>query len=186
MEEDVCVGSLRSIADVDVLQCLEHPAVQPHLRTFGGHAQAAGCTIATEEFERVAVGLSQAMTDAGMTETTLVPLLMLDAELKKSALSLELGKRLSSLEPFGAKNEEPVFLLKDQECTVPRVVGTDGRHLQCRIGGTKAIGFGLGEFAETIASGERIDVACKINVSTWNGREELQYVIRDFRRGSKI
>ncbi len=181
IEGDTCVGSIRGIPSLDVTECLEHPAVRPHLFSYGGHAQAAGCTLSKSAFDALAAGLHQAMLDRGMNEETLVPTLFLDGELPEQGAGMDLARQLSLLEPFGKQNEEPVFLLRDRQLTNARAVGTGARHLQCRIAGAKAIGFGLGRFVEELSPSAPLDVACRLAVSTWKGREQLEYQIQDIR-----
>jgi hypothetical protein len=60
-------------------------------------------------------------------------------------------------------------------------VGTDGKHLQCRINDVKAIGFGLGHLSDALSQGN-LDVACSIGLDTWNGREEAQVFLKDLRK----
>jgi len=195
---DACVGSIRGIPSLDIMECLEHPAVRPHLFSYGGHAQAAGCTLSLSAFDALAAGLWRAMLDRGMNEETLVPTLFLDGELPEQGVGMDFARHLSLLEPFGKQNEEPVFLFRNRCLTDARAVGAEARHLQCRIGGVKAIGFGLGRFAQEVSSSVppfdsasldcargrqgRLDIACKITVSTWKGREELEYQIQDIRK----
>lgn len=181
IEENTCVASIRGIPAVDVMECLEHPDVRPHLRSYGGHAQAAGCTVMESAFPALAEGLNRAMVDAGINESALIPTIMIDGEISFTGLDAELVKRLKNLEPFGKQNEEPVFLIRGQRLTDTRSVGAESRHLQCRVGGTKAIGFGLGKYIGEVSAEAPVDIACKLNISTWNGREELEYQIQDIR-----
>jgi len=200
IEGDTCVGSIRGIPSLDIMECLEHPAVRPHLFSYGGHTQAAGCTLSKSAFDALAAGLWRAMLDRGMNEETLVPTLFLDGELPEQGVGMDFARHLSLLEPFGKQNEEPIFLLRNRRLTDVRAVGArpngssgqaealvrtghpGGRHLQCRIGGVKAIGFGLGRFAQEVSSSTPLDIVCKVAVSTWNGREQLEYQIQDIRK----
>ena len=102
---------------------------------------------------------------------------MIDAELSPNDLSLDLVRSISQLEPFGAGNPEPKFLLRSQEMQSLRQVGTEGAHLQCKMGSFKAIGFGLGELCDRLP--DRCDVVCRLGVDTWNGQERVQLFIED-------
>ncbi len=181
IENGLCTGSLRSIPGVDVLSCLEHPSVQRHLIRYGGHAQAAGCTIAQEHFSEVSAGLITAMNALDIHEDLLTPSLSIEAEVPGSEVKMTLAKHLLSLEPFGAQNPEPLFLLSRQRLLDARAVGAEGRHLQCRVGPIKAIGFGLGHLAGELSSSVAHDVACSVSINAWNGREEVQLVVKDVR-----
>ncbi len=174
------VGSIRSPEGLDVLECLEHPSVRPFLLTYGGHAQAAGCTFLAADAVRLRDALSAALAERGIDAESLTPVLTIDAELPPSEVNANFVRGLSSLEPFGAGNDEPVFLLKAQTIADLRAVGSDASHLQCRIGQIKAIGFGLGAHAGKLGS-ERVDVACRVGMNAWNGKESVQLMIEDIR-----
>ena len=177
---DQAVASIRSPEGIDAVECLEHSAVKPLLRSYGGHAQAAGCSFAASDVKRLTEGLNRALSERGITADTLVPALHIDAELPHAGPDDRFVRGLKSLEPFGAGNDDPMFLLRAQMVSDVRAIGSDGTHLQCRIGRTRAIGFGLGALASSIGQ-QRIDVACRLGMNTWNGRETLQLFVEDLR-----
>ncbi len=180
---DICTGSLRSIPQFNIMDALTHPTVKPLLLTFGGHAQAAGCTFALKDLDTLRAALNAVMIDAGFTSDTLIPVLEIDAPVTTDHLSHHFIKSLSNLEPYGQANAEPLFLLRNQTITGLRCIGTDGRHLQCRIGQTKAIAFNFGGHEPSLSSqpDQTYDIACRFTLNKWNGREDLQIVIEDIR-----
>ncbi len=184
VRENLCVASLRSIPKIDVVSCLEHPAVRPHLLTFGGHAQAAGCSFLLENAEKIQAGLSQAVTDLGHTSETLLPELTIDRELNSAHASLALAKKLQSLAPFGQANTEPLFIMKNLRITNLRAIGSESTHLQMTLGTHRAIAFNFGSHFEKLAVGSCVDVACSLSVNVWNGRESLQLMIKDIRKSN--
>ncbi len=179
---ETAVGSLRSPEQIDVMKCLEHPLVKPLLLTFGGHAQAAGCTVRAADIPRLREALSLALREQLGPDEELLPTLSIDAELPSKSVTMRLAKELLSLSPFGTGNEEPTFLLRRQCLTDLRVVGAEGTHLQCRIGDIKCIGFRLGAFIDHLGGEQYVDVACRIGINEWQGRESVQVVIEDIRR----
>jgi len=64
-----------------------------------------------------------------------------------------------------------------------RQVGAGGRHLQCSIGGIKAIGFGLGDLAQRLP--DRCDVVCTLEIDSWNGYEKAQLMLIDIAESQK-
>ncbi len=178
--ENLCTASLRSVPGIDVTAILGASDVSRFLLTWGGHSQAAGCTFAPEHFESIRDALEEELRRNGITEDDLCPTLSLDAEVSVKDLNEDVLRSLASLEPFGHGNEEPVFLLRNGTMTDARTVGGTGEHLQCRIGGVKGIAFRLGHLLERCAEGT-LDIACRLQANTWNGRSELQLVIVDIR-----
>ncbi len=177
----LCTASLRSIPEVHVTDLLSMPGVRESMLSFGGHAQAAGCTFNAGAFEHIARALSASMREAGHNLDTLSPRLRIDAELALTDVLPSFVESLQRLEPFGMGNAQPVFVLKGQSVEWVRTVGADNRHLQCRVGGKKAVGFGLGEHAATLAGKEWWDIACTLDMQEWNGKREVQMVIKDIR-----
>ncbi|HBU09966.1 MAG TPA: single-stranded-DNA-specific exonuclease RecJ [Candidatus Peribacter riflensis] len=171
-----CTASLRSTRAYHVTQGLER--VSDLLLSFGGHAQAAGCTFKVKHFDELQRRLCEDIA-ARTTQDDLLPALELDAVLSPRDLSLSLCEQLHHLEPFGQGNPEPLFLLDHVTMEQVRRVGNEGAHLQARIGGHKVIGFRLGHLFEKTSG--PLDIVCKIGIDTWNGRRAVQILIEDLR-----
>jgi single-stranded-DNA-specific exonuclease len=174
--DGVCTSSLRGIPGHDIAGALRTHA---HLFTaFGGHAQAGGCSF--EEANLPAV--KQALHDdvlAYVRPEALRPSLALDLSLPASSATIALADALAALEPFGAENREPLFLVENVVLTGVRTVGADNRHLQARMGQTGIIAFGLGHLAATLAG--PVDLACRVTANEWNGTRKAQLSVVDIR-----
>lgn len=175
-DDGMHTASLRGIPGHDIAAALRANA--PLFTTFGGHAQAGGCSFARENAEAVARALREDVL-AYVREDALRPTLAIDMELPVADATLGLVAALARLEPFGEGNREPVFLLRDVTLTGARTVGTDNRHLQARMGQVGVIGFGLGHLAESLR--EPVDLACRVTANEWNGRRNVQLSVVDLR-----
>ena len=166
--------SLRSPSSYHIAEALSRCGA--FLTSFGGHREAGGCTLRGDQW---ALFQSALLQDIALQckDVDFAPTMMIDAELSPNDLSLDLVRSISQLEPFGAGNPEPKFLLRSQEMQSLRQVGTEGAHLQCKMGSFKAIGFGLGELCDRLP--DRCDVVCRLGVDTWNGQERVQLFIED-------
>ncbi len=182
---DMAVASVRSIPQIDVMDILSDPSVQKILKTFGGHAQAAGCTFAVKDADMLRIALNQALLQRGFTTDQMLPTLELDAEILHRHVTVDTGRTLASLAPFGSGNDEPLFLLPKQTLTSIRTVGADGSHLQATVNGVRSIGFRLGALIEHLTEDTPVDLACKIGINSWNGRESVQLVIEDIRNSGQ-
>ncbi|MEQ1849634.1 MAG: DHH family phosphoesterase [Candidatus Peribacteraceae bacterium] len=172
-------ASLRSVPTVDCMTCLMDPEVRSLLLTYGGHAQAAGCTFLSSNFEMLSKELCRVVSS--LTDpATLVPTRFVDAILTDQP-TLSFVHALSALAPFGQGNEEPLFLGQSQLLGNLRAVGTDSAHLQCTIGGTKAIGFRLGSLLPYLSPERTYDCLYRVSVNTWNGRDSVQFILEDIR-----
>jgi single-stranded-DNA-specific exonuclease len=172
----ICTASLRSIPGYDVTSALSRCA--DLLTTYGGHAQAAGCSLPFSQWEELSRRLNADLAER-LQPDELLPTILLDAEISHASVRLQLCESLLTLEPFGHHNQRPVFLLSGMTLSNTRLVGGDGKHLQCTIGNIKAIGFGLGHVLKD--AGGQVDIACSLEIDRWNGFARPQAVIKDIR-----
>ncbi len=179
---DKAVASIRSIPEIDIMECLSNPSVSSLLTTFGGHSQAAGCTFDPKHIGALQQALTSLLSARGFRADFMKPTLDIDASLNPSSVTLSFAKTIESLSPFGQGNDEPVFMLPSLTLSDFRVVGTDGSHLQLRVEGVKAIGFRLGNILEFLNDRELFDVAARIGVNVWNGKESVQLIVEDVRK----
>jgi len=129
--EGELTGSARSGPGVHIRDLLEsvattHPGL---LRRFGGHAMAAGLTLAEKDFvvfaDAAARQLRQLYPQADFSGVILT-----DGELPSSALNLEFARLLREAGPWGAGFSEPTFH-GEFEIVEQRKVGD--RHLKMKV-----------------------------------------------------
>lgn len=171
-------GSGRSIAGFHLHEALT--ACAEHLVKFGGHKHAAGLAIAEETLEAFVERFDK-IADGLLTPEDLIPVLLIDAELKAEDLTLDLVSELERMKPFGMGNPEPVFLLQDVEVLESRIVKDTHLKLRLQVEAKKfeAIAFSM---AGRVSVGERIDLAFSPAINNWNGRSSLQLTVKDLRR----
>jgi single-stranded-DNA-specific exonuclease len=171
-----CSASLRSTGAYNIVEGLERASAL--LTTYGGHAQAAGCTFPLSALPLLTRMLTEDIASrVGPDE--LVPTLTVDGVLDPVHVSLPLCRSLAELGPFGHSNGEPLLLLQGVTLRGVRCVGGDGQHLQAMLGTSKVIGFHLGAHAGLAAS--PMDLLCRVGIDTWNGRMSSQLSIADIR-----
>lgn len=173
-------GSARSIPGLhirDVLASLDarNPGL---LQKFGGHAMAAGMTIATDSFQQFAEAFD-ATVRSTITEDALEATITTDGPLGLDELTLETAYTLKRSGPWGQHFPEPVF---DGEFEVinQRIVGE--RHLKLvlrpRHGGDilDGIAFNTGaEVPDFTLTGARL--VYKPDANTFRGRTQLQLLV---------
>lgn len=115
----------------------------------------------------------------------LEPRLSIDCVLDPADATLASLDAISGLAPFGPGNERPRFLLADCCVASVRLVGRDGRHLKLVVdtgrGLAEAVLWRRGELAGAVATGDRIDLACKLERNDFRGANRLQLVVDDLR-----
>ena len=88
------------------------------------------------------------------------------------------------MSPFGVGNPKPLFKTEGVEVTAaPRVM--QNRHLKLFVRKQgrvfEALGWGKADWAESIALGERVDLAFSLQVSEYLGEERLSLILEDIR-----
>ncbi|MEX2454133.1 MAG: single-stranded-DNA-specific exonuclease RecJ [Rhodospirillaceae bacterium] len=155
----------------------------------GGHAMAAGFTVAEDRLEAFRDFLSQHI-DGQLDGARLAPEIGIDGALSPEGATVDLITLLDGAGPYGAGNPRPRFVLPGVTPIRADIVGTD--HVRCFLaapeGGTrlKAIAFRtagtpVGE-ALLNARGGVLHVAGHLAVDTWQGRRNPQFVIEDAAR----
>ena len=152
----------------------------------GGHAMAAGFTVAAEKLGGLREFLAARLGD-GLDPETLVPELAIDGALSLAAAQPELMRHIEKLAPFGAANPAPRFMFASVRVAYAEPVGNG--HLRCELADPldstrlPAIAFRaadgpLGRFlAET--RGAAIHVVGHLRRDAWRGGEAVQLVIDD-------
>ena len=179
-------GSGRSIAGLPLGPAVIAARQAGLLINGGGHAMAAGFTVAAERLDALREFLVERLGD-GLDRGRLVPELRVDAALSLGAAQAELISHIEQLAPFGAGNPEPRFVLPAVRVVHTEAVGNG--HLRCTLANPldtarlraiafRTVGTPLGQFlAET--RGAAVHVAGHLRRDTWRGGDAVQLLIDD-------
>ena len=179
-------GSGRSVAGLALGPAVIAARQAGLLINGGGHAMAAGLTVAADKLDALREFLTERLGD-GLDRETLVPVLAIDGALSVAAAQSELICQIERLAPFGAANPEPRFVFPAVRVVHAEMVGSG--HLRCTLADPldrarlPAIAFRaaespLGRFlAET--RGAAIHVAGRLRHDSWRGGDAVQLTIDD-------
>lgn len=172
-------GSARSIRGLHLFQALQECAGE--LEGFGGHAFAAGLSIASPRIEAFVSRFEQAAANS-LSAEDLIPQLHFDQEVEIEELSLPLFEELQHLGPFGAGNPEPVLLLRDLRAQQLSPCGANHLRFSVRQGGytLPCIAFDPPAHWGDLLSAE-FDLLVSMQRNEWKGRASLQLRVRDIR-----
>jgi single-stranded-DNA-specific exonuclease len=185
---DPAAGSGRSIAGFALHEALA--ACSSVLHQHGGHAAAAGFRVSVAQVDRLREMFCE-YTSAHFPTGVPRPTISLDAEVPLSALTFGLMNEIGRLEPFGASNPQPRFLVGGLEIVgEPRRIGNGERHLSFRVkqyGDTiRAVAFGMAErLDELMSAGGKCSVVFTPRINEWNGRRSVEIEVADFQAGSQ-
>ena len=177
-------GSARSVPGFNLHAALESCA--EHLLTHGGHAAAAGLTIAPENLEAFRndfceVAAGQIADDGRVGE------LFIDAEAPLSVFSERIVRQIEQLAPFGQSNHRPLLCATGVTLAEPaKLLGSSGRHLAARLKQhavtMRAVAFGCGErIAELTPQAGPLEVAFRPMINTFKGRSSVELQLVNWR-----
>jgi single-stranded-DNA-specific exonuclease len=176
------VGSARSIPGFHLLAALESTAGV--FERYGGHAQAAGFTIARERVPELEARFED-YARAVLTPGDLEPVQRVDAELSLTDLDGDLFQALGRLGPHGMGNPTPVFAARGLRLAAPPRLLKE-RHLKLRMaqGGRilDALAWNWGGRAQEWAQGQAVDAAFCLEESMFQGIPALELELKDVRR----
>ncbi|MBD2870417.1 single-stranded-DNA-specific exonuclease RecJ [Paenibacillus arenilitoris] len=176
----MCKGSARSIDGYDLHAALT--ACDELLDHYGGHQAAAGMSLHRDRLEPFEKRLGELAAE-WLTDEDWVPKTAVDLACSVSEATIETIDELSLLEPFGMGNPSPRLLFQGAELADRRTIGKESKHLKLALGGGRrlldGIGFGMGQLAEGLKPGCRIDAIGELSINEWNGQRKPQLHLHD-------
>jgi len=173
-------GSARSIGEFHLFKALS--ANSKYLMQYGGHKLAAGFSLHKDDFDE----LKQGIENYARENFDLMPQYSynIDKILRSNEITVENIKSLSSLEPFGAKNEQPIFLIKNATIESITPISTDKhQRLSLNVDGTKlsALYFGMSSDHFLYKIGDRVDIVVNADLNEYNNNISVSLKIKDIR-----
>lgn len=177
--EEESRGSCRSIPEFHITNALDR--CTDLLIRHGGHAAAAGFTVATQNLDRLRRRL-QAIAAEELAGVELRPSLEVDVETPLQKVDWATHALLQQMEPCGVDNPVPVILSRGVEVREVRPIGSEQQHLKLVLRDGRGVAwdallFRQGILRDTIP--DRIDVAYTLGVNEWNHEKRLQLIVQD-------
>lgn len=178
-QDGLLKGSGRSIAGFHLRDALDligkrHPGL---LRKFGGHAMAAGCTIAEEDFDTFEAALVR-VANEDLAPSLLLRQLSTDGPLDAQWFTAETVMELDSA-VWGPGFEAPVFS-DEAEVLNQRLVGERHLKLSLRVQGQVRDGIWFGR-TEPLPS--KAQLAFRIDLNEFQGRQRVQLIVEGASEG---
>ncbi len=180
-------GSGRSISGVDLGRAVRGAVDSGLVEKGGGHAMAAGLTVAKDRLGDLRGYLEEAL--AAEVAAAADRALSVDAALSAGAATLELIELLEQAGPYGTAHPAPVFAFPAHRVRYADAAGTD--HVRCTIEASdgsrlKAIAFrAMGtELGELLLSERQfpLHIAGRLTIDDWSGARVPSLHIEDAAR----
>lgn len=173
-------GSGRSVKGLHIRDALDSVAAShPELITkFGGHAMAAGLTIAEADYELFSQAFD-AEVRRHLCDDDLKGIVLSDGELAESEFSLQTAEELRYAGPWGQTFQEPVF---DGVFNIinKRIVGEKHLKMSLQPQGSQieidAIAFNTTD-EDWSTESQQAKVAYRLDVNVFRGRQSLQLMV---------
>ena len=173
-------GSARSIVDFNLFEGLNR--CRELLLGFGGHAMAAGLTIAPAhipEFVTRFETVVQELTGPDGFDQKI----MIDYNLPFKLITDKLLEELERLRPFGKDNPEPLFMAEKVKVVQSRIMGGNHRRMILKQSGDPSNRmFSAIQFNRSIEvpdSDYFESILFRLRYNRWNGKKTIQFLIED-------
>jgi single-stranded-DNA-specific exonuclease len=181
----VGTGSGRSILGVDIGRAVRRAVGDGLLMKGGGHAMAAGVTVARDRIAPFRAFLEEALA-ADVAAARRDDALLIDGAVSAAAATPELVATIARAGPFGAGNAEPILALPSHTVAYAEVVGQ--AHVRARLRAKdgamlaavafRAAGRPLGD-ALLANRGQPVHAAGTLCIDRWQGAERAQMQLCD-------
>ncbi|NLI53040.1 MAG: single-stranded-DNA-specific exonuclease RecJ [Clostridiales bacterium] len=174
-QNGVLTGSGRSIEGIDLFENLSECS-QFFIR-YGGHARAAGVTIAKDRFEAFCA-LFSAQIEARYRPEDFYPSFAYDESVSLSDLTAGRVKELRLLAPYGEGNPEPAFRIDGVRFASIRTIGRDDKHFcASAMQGDqvmRVVAFGKSALLEPLGTALDWDLVARPAINAYRGSESVE------------
>lgn len=176
-------GSARSIKGFNITKALSK--CDKYLERYGGHELAAGFTVKVgkeKEFSKCIHKIAKDM----ITDDMLIKDINIDLLLSSENIDRKLVEELDILKPFGYGFSKPLIAMTELIVFRKKIMGKLGNHMKllCKGEGIDLITlvlFNCDTDSEIIKENDKIDVIGGIGIDSWNGNEDIQFLVKEWR-----
>lgn len=181
--EDGIRGSARSISGFNITKALSK--CEKFLDRYGGHELAAGFTIKVGKEKEFSKCIHK-IADTLITDDMLTKNLHIDLLVGSENINSRLVEELEILKPFGYGFNKPLISMTKLVVFKKKIMGKLGNHMKliCKGDGVDLITlvlFNCGDDTEIIKEDDKIDVVGGVGINSWNGNEEIQFLVKEWR-----
>jgi len=173
-KEGVLKGSGRSIPEINLKTALDR--MQDEMLGYGGHAGAAGLSIAKANIMAFTLAFAQACGNIPAKPVDVY----YDLVLESMADLQDIIRELAKFAPFGEGNPMPVFLIRGADLSGEYKVLGDGSHFMVKGEPMSFMGFDLTEKYEKAGKPQKVNCVGYVRDSWFRGKQSFKFEMLDF------
>ncbi len=180
-KDGISKGSARSIEGFSMFEALS--ACSDKLIVYGGHAQAAGLTLKTEDIPEFIAS----MREYAYKMPTFYPTINVDCKINTDSINVSLLDAVKTLEPFGAENSSPLFGIYNLVVNNVTEIGDKKQHLRIfahkegKQNEITLIYFNTSRSKFQYRQNEKFDAIVTLEKNEWNGATRVSIIVKDTR-----
>lgn len=186
-EEGMLKGTGRSTEGIDIYMMLK--TCGDLFEKFGGHSSACGFTLKRERLNVLKEHAERYVEAAKEDDPSVFDTVhRWDIEVSPEEITFELARMIEKMQPFGEGNRRPVLMIRDTVLSNVRFMGSSEEHVRFdAVYGNNikvnCVLFGKAQdHRQALLSGQAAALSGSLEISEWNGRERLQFIVEDILR----
>ena len=182
--DGIARGSSRSVNNFDLYKTLSRH--EELFINYGGHKYAAGLSINMDNFDLFKEAMQKEANEFFADPDNLLHNIKIDDILDPREISIGYYNVIEQLSPFGMKNPQPVFGMRNLFPTDAQIVGE--RHLRLKLSSKnrkrfRAMGFNKSNLIKQTSS--YVDILFSLQLNHWRGKSHLQLNLKDLKKHEK-
>jgi single-stranded-DNA-specific exonuclease len=167
-DDKIWKGSGRVNSNFDFYQKVN--LLEGYCEKIGGHAQAFGFSILDENIQEFIDLLDNSLQDIKLEEN----ISFFDLELNFGEINFSLLDEMKKIEPFGHKNSEPVFMIRNLPITGFIFFGKEQVHGKYLFEDSQitAIGWNIGKEMQAKIKSKQVDILCSLEKNSFMNKQE--------------
>lgn len=175
-------GSARSVKGINIIEILNN--FKEYFISVGGHELAAGFSLPQENLTMLKNSLLDFM-EKNYADFSFIKKIYINSEIDFDSIDFDLLNFVSSLEPFGVENEEPIFLTKGLYIKEIKFIGEKKNHvsliLESNGKSLKALYFSYPDYFNSLYLGQKVDIVYKIRKNEYNNKVTIDLNLVDLK-----
>lgn len=182
---DLAKASARSVYGVNIVELLRE--IQEDFVSVGGHPLAAGFSFLPKNFDLIRDKLFS-LAKKRITQEQLEKSLTVDCQIPVSLVSIKTIESLFEFAPYGMKNPQPVFEIKNLKVLEVKSIGKEQEHIKLKVIEAQntvgavafdCLGWRMGGKYNQLKVSDIVAVVGCVDINEWRDKKYPQVILKD-------